>query len=213
MSDPSRQRPFSQKSLPDQYFDDIYREKDDPWDFETSAYEAAKYDETIGALPRASYENALEIGCSIGVLTEKLAAKCGRLLSIDVSERALERARRRCQNLPQVRFARRRVPEQFPDETFDLIVVSEVGYYLSFQDLRRLRTLVVERLNQNAHLLLIHWTPEVDDYPLTGDQVHDFFLELTGRGTSADVPAPPVLRHLSGRRAELYRIDLFCRDR
>ena len=56
-------------STPPEYFDRMYAESDDPWRFETSEYERRKYAATLAALPRARYENALEIGCSIGVLT------------------------------------------------------------------------------------------------------------------------------------------------
>ena len=190
-------------SLPPGYFDDVYRAKADPWDFATSPYEAAKYDATLDALPRAHYPSAFEAGCSIGVLTERLAPRCGQLLSIDVSEQALAPARERCAGLPQVRFERRYLPGEFPAETFDLILVSEVGYYLSLPDLRRLRAQCISQLKPRGHLLLVHWTPPVPDYPLTGDAVHDEFLAAAKGG---------CLLHKTGRRAERYRLDLFERE-
>ncbi|MFC6269861.1 SAM-dependent methyltransferase [Frigoriflavimonas asaccharolytica] len=73
------------ETLRPDYFEKVYAANEDPWDFETSAYEAEKYAATITALPKDKYKNALEIGCSIGVLTELLAKKCEKLLSIDVS--------------------------------------------------------------------------------------------------------------------------------
>ncbi len=189
-------------SLPPKYFDDVYRAKSDPWDFATSPYETAKYDATLAALPRSHYASAFEAGCSIGVLTEKLAPRCGQLLSIDVSEQALTQARTRCAALPQVRFEKRYLPDEFPAGTFDLILVSEVGYYLALPDLRRLRDLCISQLNTHGHLLLVHWTPPVPDYPLTGDAVHEEFLAAaTGER----------LLHKTGQRAERYRLDLFER--
>ncbi len=86
---------------------------------------------TLAALPREKYENAFEIGCSIGVLTEKLAEKCEKLLAVDVSEKAIEQAKKRCRNLSNVSFEKMHFPEEFPTDEFDLILVSEVGYYLS----------------------------------------------------------------------------------
>ena len=191
-------------SLPPAYFEAMYAENPDPWDFETSAYEAAKYAATLAALPRPTYANAFEIGCSIGVLTERLAARCQRLLSVDVSEQALARAKARCQNLPQVRFEQRRIPADFPDETFDLILVSEVGYYWSLPDLEQARTRFEASLTPGGHLLLVHWTPYVDDYPLTGDAVHEAFLTASGRHGAH-------LRPLYARREDRYRLDLFER--
>lgn len=186
-------------SLPPSYFEEVYRANADPWGFETSPYEAEKYTATLAALPRERYRAAFEIGCSIGVLTARLAGRCDALLAVDVSEFALERARERCRQLPQVRFARMRVPEEFPTGRFDLILVSEVGYYWSRADLRAARRSIVEGLERGGQLLLVHWIPLVPDYPLTGDEVHEAFLERGGA----------ELRHLGGHRADRYRLDLF----
>ena len=189
-------------SLPPGYFDAVYQANPDPWSFASSPYEAAKYAATLAALPCARYENALEVGCSIGVLTEKLAPRCGHLLSLDVSPAALGQARARCAGSPQVSFERRYLPNEFPDGTFDLLLVSEVGYYLAMPDLLRLRERCVSQLATGGHLLLVHWTPFVPDYPLTGDQVHETFAREVAAGS---------LRHLVDRREEKYRLDLFER--
>jgi SAM-dependent methyltransferase len=193
--------PLQPNSLLPSYFDDLYRANPDPWQFETSEYEAAKYAATIAALPRSDYRSALEIGGSIGVLTEKLASSCKALLSIDVSALAQARAIERCQALPQVDFQIMRIPEAFPDQTFDLILISEVGYYWNWSDLRRSQQGLLDRLEVGGHLLLVHWTLYAKDYPLSGDAVHDAFIELS----------PTLLRHLSGRREPQYRLDLFER--
>lgn len=185
------------------YFDDVYRANADPWNFETSPYEHAKYADTLAALPAPHYARAFEIGCSLGVLTARLAPRCGQLLSIDVSEAALARARQHCAGLPQVELRRMVVPEEFPAGQFDLILVSEVGYYWDMPTLRRAAERIVQALSPGGQLLLVHWTPEVHDYPLTGDEVHDYFLSLSG----TDAP----LCHLHGHRKETYRLDLLAR--
>ncbi len=189
----------SKDSLPPSYFEDMYRQDPDPWNFETSDYEALKYQTTIDCLSKARYANALEIGGSIGVLTALLARRCESLLSIDVSETAQEKAIARCQDLPQVRFKIASVPQDYPEEMFDLILLSEVGYYLSWNDLQKTQQLTLEHLNVGGHLLLVHWTLYAKDYPLTGDEVHDSFLQLDR------------LKHLEGLRKERYRLDLFER--
>lgn len=189
------------QSLPPSYFEKMYRENPDPWQFETSEYEAKKYAATIATLPNLQYRSALEIGGSIGVLTEKLADRCSALLSIDVSETAQAKAIERCQPFPQVRFQIMQVPQQFPTESFDLILVSEVGYYLSLQDLHKAQVHILDRLELGGHLLLIHWTLYAQDYPLSGDEVHESFLKLS----------PQPLRHVTGQREEQYRLDLFER--
>ncbi len=189
-------------SLPARYFEDVYRANADPWGFATSPYEAAKYEATLAALPRDRYANAFEIGCSIGVLTERLAPCCDRLLAVDVIPAVLAQARERCALFPQVRFTAMSVPAAFPNERFDLIVLSEVGYYWSAADLDTAKTRIEHALLPGGHLVLVHWTPFVHDYPLTGDQVHEAFLK-------PDAGSPLIPLH--GGRAERYRLDVLER--
>lgn len=167
-------------SLPPTYFEALYAADPDPWRFASSEYEAAKYAATLGALPRQRYRSAFEIGCSIGVLTQGLAGRCDRLLAVDVSERALRQARERCRHMPRVRFAVMQVPQTLPRQRFDLVVLSEVGYYLSIADLQRLKQALGALLQTGGHLILVHWTHEVADYPLSGDEVHELFLKSDG---------------------------------
>jgi SAM-dependent methyltransferase len=188
-------------TLDPNYFDDVYRANTDPWAFASSPYERQKYMDTLAALDRPRYERAFEIGSSIGVLTAQLAQRCGRLLSVDVSEAALAQARQRCAELPQVELRKMQVPAEFPSEQFDLILLSEVGYYWAPADLARAADLMLTALPTGAQLLLVHWTPVVPDYPQTGDEVHEFFLQKA----TSDGP----LKHLHGHRAEKYRLDLF----
>ena len=187
-------------TLPPDYFESLYRENPDPWGFETRPYEAAKYDATLAALPRPTYRRALEVGCSIGVLTARLADRCDALLSVDVADTALATARERCRDRASVRFERMAIPAEMPEGTFDLILISEVGYYWSPADRASAITGLADRLEPGGHLLLVHWTPEVADYPQTGDQVHAAFL-----GGADGVG----LVHLGGGREETYRLDLF----
>ena len=187
-------------SLPPEYFDHVYGANRDPWNYESSPYEREKYATTLAALPHPKYAEALEIGCSLGVLTAQLAARCAHLLAVDVSEAALVQARGRCADLPNVDLERLQVPKAFPSQQFDLILVSEVGYFWSPADLARAADQLVAGLRPAGQLLLVHWTPAVHDYPLTGDDVHEFFLNKT--------TTDGQLRHLTGRRHENYRLDL-----
>ena len=189
-------------TLRSDYFDQVYQANRDPWNFETSPYEREKYAATLAALPRPHYAKAFEIGCSLGVLTAQLALRCGHLLAVDVSAAALTQARTRCANLPQVDLQLMHVPEEFPSQSFDLIVVSEVGYYWSAADLARTADRLIGALEPGGQLLLVHWTPPVHDYPLTGDDVHEFFLAKT----TPEEQAP--LLHVAKQRHENYRLDL-----
>ena len=184
-------------SLAPDYFDRLYTERADPWDFAASKYEAAKYAATLAALPRPRYANALELGCSIGVFTRELAPRCERLLATDISETALAQARLRCADLPQITFERRDISAEFPDGRFDLILVSEVGYYFSLPDLENLRAQIAIALAPRGHLLLVHYTGETN-YPLTADTVHHTFLGWQGR----------TWHRLKAKGGNGYRLDL-----
>lgn len=162
-------------SIAPAYFERLYRDADDPWDYEASPYEAAKYAATLAALPRARYRRAAELGCSIGVLTAGLAERADAVLALDVSPEALDRARARCARHAHVRFERRVLPAEAPEGPFDLAVLSEVGYYLSPADLDRLAERLAGAVEPGGHLALVHWTGETD-YPQTAAAVHARFL-------------------------------------
>src|SRR6202000_2332958 len=120
----SRFQMSDRESLPPSYFDEKYRADIDPWGFRTSIYEQQKYRATIAALRKPSYASALEVGCSIGVMTSLLAARCERFTAVDSSSFALAEARRR--QLPNVTYQLANMPRQFPQRPFELIMISEV---------------------------------------------------------------------------------------
>ncbi len=187
------------QSLGPEYFKEVYAANDDPWNFETSGYEAAKYAATIEALPGKHYRNVLEIGCSIGVLTRLLAPLSGHLLGIDVSQKALDAAARRCKDLPNISFQKLSFPNELPEDQYDLIMVSEVAYYLSPAEWESAIGRLYDRLLSAGVIVLVHWLPEVHDYPQTGDEVHVRFKSMM-KNKMANVFAD---------RAESYRIDVW----
>jgi predicted TPR repeat methyltransferase len=189
------------QSLDQAYFDQLYARLPDPWEFETSDYERAKYEQTLATLSRPVYPSAFEVGCSIGVLTKRLAMRCERLLSVDIAEAALAKARARCATLTHVQFQKMAVPSQWPDARgFDLILLSEVIYYFNWADLMRLTERVAGSLNPKGECILVHWT-EKTDYPLQGDEACQLFIDALGS-------AIPVVRH---ERFINYRIDVLQR--
>ncbi|MEO6662897.1 MAG: SAM-dependent methyltransferase [Rubrivivax sp.] len=199
-------------SLAPEYFDAVYAASADPWHFQTSVYERAKYQRTLAALPRARFERGVEIGCSIGVLTRQLALRCGHLLALDVNESAVQKAgsdlaasasgSASAGRPGSVEFLQMQVPQAVPPGKFDLIVVSEVGYYWSAADLHRSAEWMVGALNEGGAVVLVHWTDPVADYPLTGDRVHAHFIDLALQGR---------LRRRYGEWHPRYRIDVFER--
>lgn len=159
-------------SLTAGFFDDFYAGSEDPWGFETRWYESRKRALTLAALPRERYSAALELGCSIGVLSSQLADRCDTLLATDIAEQPLTVARRRLAGRPGVTIERRSLPAEWPAGTFDLIVMSELGYYCSPDDLTVLLENCRRSLRPGGTLLACHWRHPVGEYPLGGDQVH-----------------------------------------
>ena len=159
-------------TLPSSYFEEKYRLEIDPWQFRTSEYERAKYQATLAALTKSKYVAALEVGCSIGVLTRLLAPRCKNLLAIDTSATAIAAAR--SENDPNIQFRVATLPKEFPTQSFDLIVLSEVLYYFTVPDLDRVALSCTEALAPEAELILCHWLGETD-YPLTGVEASERF--------------------------------------
>jgi LmbE family N-acetylglucosaminyl deacetylase/SAM-dependent methyltransferase len=159
-------------TMSEAYFDERYARRDDPWGFETRWYESRKRALTLAALPAEKYDSAFEIGCSIGVLTEQLAARCASILAVDISQQAVDRARVRLHQQAHVTVERADVGRRFPDRHFDLIMLSEVGYYFDLDGLDDLLDHIENGLGPTGTLVMCHWRHPVDDYPLTGDEVH-----------------------------------------
>lgn len=176
------------------YFDRLYAEKADPWDFAGNAYEMAKYAATVAALPRPRYASAVEVGCSIGFLTEKLAARCDRLLGTDVADAALDAARKRCAALPQVSFERSGLPDTAPAGPFDLIVFSEVLYYFDRAGLEAIVRGLGPAMPAGTDIVMVHWLGPTPDYPMTGDEAVDAFLGLLGPHTLMQRARTPQYR-------------------
>ena len=156
------------RSLSSKYFETLYQEDSDPWGFATSPYEQEKYAETIRALEPRQYTRALEVGCSIGVLTEMLASQCDWLVATDVSATALDQARRRCAAHHNVDFQLVESAAQNVRGPFDLVVLSEVLYYWDEQDLGAFAEEMTRELTVGATVLLVHWRGPTD-YPMSAD--------------------------------------------
>lgn len=160
-----------------EYFEQLYARDDDPWGLATSDYERRKYDATLEAIDDlVPVGRALEVGCSIGVLTERLAPRCRELLAVDCSRTALARARARLAGVPGVTLEERCLPEWLPEGRFDLVLCSEVLYYWDRALLRGALGRLRARVAPGGALLAVHWRGPVRHYPLDGEAVHRLLL-------------------------------------
>ena len=186
--------------LPNSYFDDKYAEAKDPWQLEERWYERRKYAITLAMLPHPRYRHAFEPGCSIGVLTEHLTGRCDHVTATDVAAAALDAADRRlveAGSRERVNLLRNSLDEPWPAMHFDLVVLSELGYYLEAAELRTVLDREVARLARGTIVIAAHWRHRVDDYPITGDRANDV------------IGATPGLHHLGGYRDADVVIEVF----
>lgn len=152
------------------YFEGRYSTEDDPWGFDRRWYEQRKYDVTLAALPRRRYAAAFEPGCANGALTERLADRCDRLTATDLIERVAARAAGRLAGAPHVDVRAAPFPQWWPSGRLDLLVLSEVAYYLTPKGWDRVETALGSRLVDGAHVVAVHYTGSTD-YPMHGSDV------------------------------------------
>ncbi len=169
--------------LPDVYFDQMYADTDDPWQLATRWYEQRKYAITLALLPNRRYRHAFEPGCSIGTLTALLAQRCDQVTAVDVVDAAVRSAdvrlrQARCRD--RVTLARSSLDEPWPPGPFDLLVLSEVAYYLEADSLAGVLERECARLQPGANVVAAHWRHPVSDYPLTGDAAHAVIARTPG---------------------------------
>ena len=141
------------------YFERRYS-KPDPWHYQNSPYEQLKYQRTLEILPKREFKKILEIGCSEGVFTQKIAGLTQEVLGVDISTMALERAQRRCAHLKNVRFQPLDIVKDQIENGFDLIFCAEVLYYLGKREvLQKICAKIVGSLTYDGYLVLVNAWP------------------------------------------------------
>ncbi|WPB55758.1 class I SAM-dependent methyltransferase [Xylophilus sp. GOD-11R] len=144
------------------YFTDLYRASDDPYAVRTRWYEQRKRQLLLASLPSPSYANAFEPGCGVGELTVGLAARCTRLLASDFTEDAVQIARQRTAPLTNVEVIRQTLPADWPHPSapFDLIVLSEMGYFLDADSWAQVVDAIRTSLAPGGTLVACDWLPD-----------------------------------------------------
>jgi SAM-dependent methyltransferase len=107
------------------------------------------------------------------VLTSGRASLSDEVEAFDIAPSAVAAARERCRGLANVHLTCKALAEDGIDGQFDLIVLSEIGYYFEVAKLRRIAISLMSRLLPGGVILAAHWLGTSRDHLLKGDSVHD----------------------------------------
>jgi hypothetical protein len=180
-------------------FEARYRAEPDPWGTLSAPYELAKRADTLDACGPGPFVAACELGAGLGALAAELAPRCERLLALDAAPTAVAAAAARLAAHPGAQACVARLPEDLPGGPFDLVVASEVLYYLDDAALARVLAWLPGALTADGRLVAVHWTGSAPD------------LRRDAGAVSAALAATPGLRVRRADRRAGYRLDVLER--
>lgn len=184
------------------YFRHLYAQGDDPWGYRTRWYEQRKRALAAACLPDRRYASGFEPGCAGGDLAAVLAPRCDRYLAADLDPTAVQAASRLLAPIAHARLLQLSLPEGWPTAThFDLVVLSELGYYLGADGLAQVARQARQSLALNSArggasgagwpeggvVLACHWRHPIEGCDLDGDAVDEVLHQ--------HLQLPRLLRH------------------
>ena len=184
-------------------FFDHFFDEGDPFGFDRNPEEQLKFARTLEVCGDGTFGRVLELGCAVGTFTELLARRARDVLALDVSQAAVDRVLERTHEHANVRAVVMSIPGEFPDEVFDLVVASDVLYYLPTVELQRCVERIEASLADGGAFVAVHYVPRMGSV-LNGDEAHDVITAHTS------------LTHVLSQRTEFgpgrnYRVDRFER--
>ncbi|GMA41370.1 class I SAM-dependent DNA methyltransferase [Mobilicoccus caccae] len=166
-------------------FDSLYAGDPDPWQVASSWYERRKIEIVLACLRRPRHGFVWDAGCGTGELTAALAARADRVLATDPSAQAVALAGARLAGEANVHLERSTLParpESLTDAP-DLVVLSEVLYYLSAADRQATYALLDEVSHPETDLAIVHWGPRTEGATCSGlAAFNEASSELNARG-------------------------------
>lgn len=180
-------------------FEARYRQDPDPWDYITSDYERDKYAATLQACGPGPFAHALELGGSIGVFSARLGPRCRALTTIDGAPTAVAQAKRRLAGVGHAEILAGRIPDDVPAGPCDLVVASEILYYLPPAQFRATLAALEPALASGGRLVAVHWRRPGPERPLTAADVHDALRR------------EPWLAHVDSAATAEYLLDVLER--
>lgn len=186
------------RSAPISRFAELYEGADDPWDVAGKWYERRKRAVLLASLPGERYGTAVEPACGNGALTRALAQRCDRVLAFDPVPAAV--ARCAALGLPNVDVTTGTLPDDMPREPADLVVFSEILYYLGDDDLESTVDNAVAALRPGGHIVAVHWLPWAAEAPRDGMAAHQTLLAHPALERLVEHVDERFVLHVVGRR-------------
>lgn len=137
-------------------FEEMFRKDKDPWNYAGSVFEAYKRDKLLKACGDRTYGRGFELACANGETTRRLAGRCLNLLAVDAAPTAVEEARRRTADLTNVELRTAVLPAETPMGPYDLIVASEILYYLPEPEMITLLTQLASAAAPGGRIVVLH---------------------------------------------------------
>ena len=163
-----------------EFFEAKYLRQDDPWNFISDEYERKRYEEIFKSVAESRFQQAYEPGCSIGMLTQRLAAICDEVEAIDISPKAVDLAKKHCNHLVNVSIYCASLKDSTPQAPPDLLVLSEIGYYFSADDWQNKVSFLLNHCQKPCSVVAAHWLGHSEDHVISGDKVHEILDSIGG---------------------------------
>jgi trans-aconitate methyltransferase len=184
-------------------FEQRYRADPDPWRTLTDPYESRKRERTLAACGEGPFASACDLGAGTGVLAAALAPRCDRLLALDGAPTAVAEARRRLAPFSHVEARVATLPDGLPAGPLDLVVASEILYYLDDGAFHMVLDWLPDALTGGGRAVAVHWTGSAPDLRRSADEVGAALATTPGLRVIEDGAGP----------TEGFRIDVMERTR
>jgi SAM-dependent methyltransferase len=182
-------------------FEERYRADLDPWHTLTDPYESDKRERTLVACGEGPFASVCDLGAGTGLLAAALARHCEQLLALDGAPTAVAEAQRRLAPFPHAEARVATLPDGLPTGPLDLVVASEILYYLDDDAFRAVLEWLPNALVRGGRCVAVHWIGSAPDLRRGADDV------------GAALTALPTLRRFDVAPTEGFRLDVLERVR
>lgn len=162
-----------------QGFEQTFAQDADPWKTWTSRYEAVKRDALAKAVGAGRHGRVLEVAAGNGSNTRMLASRALRLTATEGTASGTKLLREATEGLPNVEVVQCNLKNSLPGDRYDLIVISEVLYYLPDRAFESFAREVARTLRPGGRLVLAHHRDEFADRARPAHNVHPCFIRTT----------------------------------